>query len=234
MSLTIKQAAVPYIHYQRTRYLRDSYLFTTLTRLVNRSPLFRWLNPIRFTLFASALKSAYRQDIQFDYDSIKSYLPKDAKHILDIGAGMAGIDALLSQHYNHQVNIHLLDKHLTDHKIYYGFKPRASFYNSFEATKDFLVSNGTPAGQIHTYDADEKGTVFTDRKYDLVISLISWGFHYPISTYITEVVRQLSDHGILIIDIRTGTEGINELKQYFQQVEIIYETEYLYRVYARQ
>ena len=51
---------------------------------------------------------------------------------------------------------------------------------------------------------------------DFVISTISWGFHFPVSTYLKSVANVLSENGILIIDIRKDTGGENELKTEFQ------------------
>lgn len=37
---------------------------------------------------------------------------------------------------------------------------------------------------------------------DLVISLVSWGFHFPVSTYLDQVHDLLREGGRLILDLR--------------------------------
>lgn len=69
---------------------------------------------------------------------------------------------------------------------------------------------------IDTVDADNfDSSVSGSAKFDLIISTISWGNHYPIQTYLKQVDRVLSKRGVLILDVRNGTGGIELLETKF-------------------
>lgn len=66
-----------------------------------------------------------------------------------------------------------------------------------------------------------------------MLSLISWGFHYPVSTYLDRVRELLSDDGVLILDLRRDTGGLEDLRRAFRQVEIVRSADKFDRVLAR-
>ena len=59
---------------------------------------------------------------------------------------------------------------------------------------------------------------------DLVISLISWGFHYPVAVYADQVREILRPGGRVILDVRKGTDGREQLEARFPRVLQISET----------
>ena len=67
---------------------------------------------------------------------------------------------------------------------------------------------------------------------ELVISLISWGFHYPIQTYLDQVFALLAKGGTMIIDVRKQTEGLDMLGKRFAKVDVILEKSKYWRVLA--
>ncbi len=96
------------------------------------------------------------------------------------------------------------------------FKDSGAFYNSLEIAQTTLVENGVPEDRISLIEASEDGRIdLEDESIDLVISTISWGFHYPVSTYLDSVHRILSENGSLIIDVRDDTGGAHELRSKF-------------------
>lgn len=169
------------------------------------------------TLRTKTIAELYYSDLKEIFNNIKSYLPYKAIKILDIGAGMGGIDLLIAKYYNYSTDIFLLDKEGMSDKIVAGFHSNQinfSHYNSFSLVKDFLVGNGVPISKIHTIDISNES--FPQKIYfDLIISFLSWGFHYPVDTYIEDVYQSLHKNGILIIDIRKGTHGEKMLEEYF-------------------
>jgi 16S rRNA G1207 methylase RsmC len=176
------------------------------------------------------IKNDYIADMEKEFLDIKYSLPSKAKNLLDIGCGIGGINIFLSQHYNSPETEHYcLDKTQTD-TIYYGFKQRAAFYNSLECTKEFLLLNGIK--NIHLLPANEKNTIETKEKFDLILSLISWGFHYPIETYLDQAYSLLNSGGHLIIDIRKNTSGLTTIKERFINIKTISETDKKIRIVA--
>jgi hypothetical protein len=163
------------------------------------------------------------------------YLPTNANSILDIGSGVAAIDVLLFRHYSHNnPKIFLLDKTEMPSKVYYSFKPKGCYYNSLYLSRTLLEENGIPKDNIFTEEADGKSINF-EASFDLVISLISWGFHYPVSTYLDQVYEKMNPGGSLIMDIRkvSDSNGLEEVRKKFGNIEIIYESDKNARIVAR-
>jgi hypothetical protein len=207
-----------YIVFQRTTYKS---FFGKLMKKVGLEKFYDYyLSSVVERCRTRQIAEKYFSDLESDYSEIKKYLPERVRNILDIGSGMAGIDVFLFNHYqNFEPNLYLLDKEGTS-EIYYNFKGVAAYYNSFDLAKKLLEINEVPNEKINTIDID-KEKFSSKNKFDLVISLISWGFHYPVSTYIENVCESLSKEGRLIIDVRKYTSGERELRSVFNTVEII-------------
>jgi SAM-dependent methyltransferase len=165
------------------------------------------------------LRSQYVQDVAEDFRLIEPCLPAKAAATLDIGCGMAGIDVLLWRHYR-QPLIHLLDG-TGDTAVRILFHQAMSPYNSMEVARGLLEGNGVPAGRIKEWPPDSSLTL---PPCDFIISLLSWGFHYPVSTYLPLVGRCLRPGGRLILDVRKGHGGLNELDQRLGYVETLSST----------
>jgi len=172
---------------------------------------------------ANVLK-CYTEDIQKDYQSIKEYLPEKCNRILDIGCGLAGIDLLLYNHYKGDTELHLFDYNKTDDKIHYGYHKTASVYNSLDLSGAFLKNNGVEKKKIGLHDAS---FMFPVRQYDIIISLLSLGFHYPVDTYLSEMI--MCKPKIIILDLRKHSEQLRHLLSYFD-VKIIAEYSKVQRV----
>jgi len=176
----------------------------------------------------SDIQRCYQKDIQKDFDSIKPHLPKELLRSLDIGCGMAGIDLMLYNHYQGKLELHLFDYTALSDSIYYGFRKEAAVYNSLTLSADFLKLNGVEKKRIGIHDASLS---FPRKPYDLIISLLSCGFHYPVETYLKDIKDCL--YGVLILDIRKNTGQIEVLKRNFKTVETIAEYSKCERVFVK-
>lgn len=233
-SFTIPNEAAKYILFQRTNYLglTKSLPFKIVRKLI---PFCNYNTMVAFEarLRSKAIASMYLDDMKDEYESICDSLPETCQTILDIGCGMAGIDLFLNQHYNNQsLQFHLLDKTLIDEQVYYSHQQKGSFYNSLELAKSLLNRNGIDESRIHLMVAPENGIIESDISFDLILSLISWGFHYPVETYLDSVVDRLGHNGVLILDIRKGTNGLEVLRNRFAVCEIIQDTSKYLRIRA--
>lgn len=162
-----------------------------------------------------------------DYDMIKNYLSTNVKNILDIGCGLGLIDIALYHHYNKNTRLHLLDKtnSISKDTSVRGFNKEYIFYNSMDATKDTLLSNGVNSNDIFTYEADPKNiSLLKNNKYDLILSLLSCGWHYSIETYIDLIKSTLSEDGLLILDIRHNTGQLEYALEHFNLIHTIVNT----------
>ena len=162
------------------------------------------------------------------------------KLIVGIGPGVAGLEVLISERVRQESHgaaprIVLIDKSGIE-PIQYGFSERAAVYNSLGLSRRVLELNGQPAEAIDTIDADEVGN-WEERlsgRVDLITSLIAWGFHFPVRTYLDFACRTLSPSGRLILDVRRETDGLEVLNSAFRSVEVIHEDMKFQRVLARQ
>jgi SAM-dependent methyltransferase len=172
---------------------------------------------------ANALEKMFMKD----YDMIREYLPKDASNILDIGCGLGLINIPLYNHYNTAVNLHLLDKtnSISSNQSVRGFNKEYVFYNSMDATRDILTSNGVLNENVHTYEVSKESIEQLYKiKYDLIISLLSCGWHYSIETYMDLIKNTLSPNGVLVLDIRHDTNQLEYAKDNFELIGKVVNT----------
>jgi len=165
------------------------------------------------------LKVLYPADVALDYEMIRPHLPQRAAATLDIGCGMAGIDVLLWRHYGGPV-VNLLDG-TGNTEVRVLFHEAMSPYNSMTVARRLLETNGVPAASIVEWPPDPNASV---APCDLIISLLSWGFHYPVLTYLALAVRCLRPGGRLILDVRKDSGGLELLDQHLAPVTVVDST----------
>ena len=221
--LLVPDSAIRFILFQRTAYLR--FPRNRLIRLIRKAvPLLTYERLVRLeaSFRKERVKPHYRLDIADEYLSIREHLPPSCSTVLDVGCGVAGIDVFLHRHYEGtRVHFFLLDKSTTEKRVYYEFQQRGAFYNSLDVARELLVLNGVRAGDVTLLEATEANEVRVEQEVDLAISLISWGFHYPVSTYLAQVCDVLSENGTLILDVRRCTDGMDVLNDRFSHVAVI-------------
>ena len=224
--LNIPNKALKYILFQRTEFSIYQSNPLLLRVVMNKHlPIYNQAVEFEAFLFPGRTKRLFSADMEREYDNLKKYLPERPENILDIGCGVAGIDILLYKHYSQKdcnPSFYLLDKTEINSKVYYGLEKEAAYYSSLDVAKQLLIENGVDKLKIFIQEATGS-PVFLNKKFDLVISLISWGFHYPVSTYLDEVYNSLNMGGTLIIDVRKDSGGEELLKNKFGSFEVIYE-----------
>lgn len=92
--------------------------------------------------------------------------------------------------------------------------------------------NGINEAKIHLFEVPSNNQISIDCSFDLVISLISWGFHYPLSQYMDDVYELLNENGALILDLRKKTKDKAILQDRFSGVKQIAEGQKYYRMLA--
>lgn len=177
---------------------------------------------------AAEVLHEYRQEMRAQFDRRVAFIPDHARSVLDVGCGLAGIDQFIYEHLRgNDPSFYLLDRTQVEQRVWYSFKAEGAFYNSLDLARANVIRNGVPENRVHCIEAPNDGNLdgFV-RSVDLVISTISWGFHYPIRTYLESVSRIMSDGGVLLVDIRTGTDGLKELDRKFpRSTEVVGEGE---------
>ena len=158
---------------------------------------------------------------QKEIELIKKYLPKKAQNIMDIGCGLGIINIFLNKIYNNQPNFFLLDKNRIDKVIKYGFSSDYESYNDLMETRNLLINNDISSNSINTIDIEKDFKI--DAKIDLVISLKSMGYHYPIDQYLRLFQTCCDENTSFIFDVSEGYYNENLFKKYFESVDIFYE-----------
>lgn len=232
--LTVPTEAIKFIAFQRTEALRfpKTIAYRALKRLVPFS-VYNLGVSLEAKVAAERIRRFYASDIEREFATIREHLPPACASLLDIGCGVAGIDVLLYRHFHPNAPaIYLLDKTETESRVFYGFKSAGAFYNSLNVAHTLLRTNGVPEALIHCVEATPANTIDIDVRFDLIFSLISWGFHYPVSVYLGRVYELMHDETRLIIDLRKTTEGMELLKEKFSRIEIIMDEPKFERVCA--
>ena len=74
-------------------------------------------------------------------------------------------------------------------------------HTDLECASDILITNGANKESIHHLIATGNPlSQLQSSSFDLVFSLMSYG-HHPISTYLEEVKRLLTQGGVLVLDL---------------------------------
>ncbi len=219
--------AVPYILLQRmeTQRFRELRYVLPYGRSLYNFVYNRFLYRLEAYLREDQIKEQYLREIEKDYHEIKEHLPGTVTSILDIGCGVGGINLFLSSHYEDKQPIfYLFDKTQVSDSVYYQFKDDSAFYNSLEVAAETLRNNNVDEKNLHKLDAHEFNLSELDG-VDLCISLISWGFHYPLDTYLDDVLDCLAENGSLLLDFRKGTGQFEKAIEHFEDHEVIVDAE---------
>jgi len=140
--------------------------------------------------------------ILLEYEELRPILATaPPRAVTDIGCGYALIDLFLAQDFDCALT--LIDLEQTDER-HFGFEPTGSAYSDLETAASFLKSNGIAPGRITTINPDRQ-PVDDIRDQDLVMSLISCGFHYPWTTYESFFRDAVRPGGRIILDLRRKT-----------------------------
>ncbi len=225
----IPDEAVKYLLFQRSGY-QLYWMSPNWVRKIVRNLPFMSYNRIvllQAALFKAKTKKLAQEDVIADYEALKDHFPKNAEHILDIGAGSGLADVLLYRRYQNATggpHLYLLDKSQVDDTVYYGYEKRGSFYSSLAVAKNVLLKNGIPEDRIHMQEVDESNyKINFDAKFDLIVSIASWGWHYPVDVYLEETYRLLKPGGTLITSVKYDNDGEEKLKQKFGNIETIWK-----------
>ena len=156
-----------------------------------------------------------------EIETFKNFLPNKVQNIIDIGCGLGIIDIYLNKLYLNKPNFFLLDKNKIDKKIKYGFSDNYESYNDLNETKKILSDNNIENERIHLFDVEKP--IKINQQFDLVISLKSMGYHYPLETYLDLFKKCCSPNTVFIFDVIDEYYNEKELTKYFYDIKIIYE-----------
>jgi SAM-dependent methyltransferase len=175
----------------------------------------------------------YFREMMQEFNQIRPALPAECRSVMDIGCGLGGIDVLIDRHYGGRPTFSMVDKDGSSPRIYHGFEAEGAFYNELSATREFLAMNGVDGSRVRTFDVNA-GAFPEETGFDVVLSLLSWGFHYPVATYAEAVRSRLSPSGVLVLDVRLGTGGEEALSRLFGRIDVLQATPKYARLAVRE
>lgn len=84
-----------------------------------------------------------------------------------------------------------------------GFAAQGSGYASLAATKAFLTLNGVPEEVVIT--CNPKSQAIPSFRFDLLMSILSMGFHYPCDDYLEFILQNQCNGAWVVVDRRNGS-----------------------------
>lgn len=125
-------------------------------------------------------------------------IPNNAT-ILDIGAGNSLFDIALAKTYPNS-NFILVDGNNFDPLANKGIQHSSTYqtYNSWDPVFRNIELNGLDPAKFKTIDPSNIYWA-DDSSCDIVMSTSSWGWHYPIETYLQQAHKLLKPGGYLIV-----------------------------------
>lgn len=183
-----------------------------------------WRNGVKQLLYVESILrkqsilSAAVEDARREGEAIFSYLgDREIRRAVDIGCGHALIDLFLYTKY--RCDIHLVDIE-TSEAHHHEWQSSGAGYASLTSAKRFLVANGVPAAAVQT--TNPTVTTLEDEDCQLILSLLSAGFHYPVADYAVFAYRSLTPGGVFIFDARKG-EAQEEALRDFSRIDVLEE-----------
>jgi len=138
------------------------------------------------------------------FNILDRYINSTPMSILDIGCGLAFESEMFQKKYNS--NLFLLDGDFDNTKdeerdIEYGTVETFKFYNKLDTLKESFNKRNLKYTFVDATDIQLDDNI----KFDLVYSIMSCGFHYPLNTYAELIKNHTTSNSKIIIDIRNST-----------------------------
>jgi hypothetical protein len=160
----------------------------------------------------TTLAGAYLDSCQKHADMIAGAILTAPAIAIDLGGGLGGVSACLSKFWP-DCEFVIVDRNGREgRKINYG--EDFGKYNQLEETGKFLESGGVKHRMVNI-DVQPPPA-----EADLIFSVMSWGFHYPVETHLAWAA---SASPLAIVDCRAGTGAHASLRKGFSEVKLISE-----------
>jgi len=141
--------------------------------------------------------------------------PEKNLTILDIGVGIGGYHKKWVREHSNNSTLYIMDNsEFNIRALSYGHGNSDRYYNSLFLTKNFLndVDNSKVKVEAIEIKKDYPGKI--PNHLDLIISFISWGFHYSLEDYWSTIIQRMSlNSSIILVDVRKNSQSYSFLKE---------------------
>ncbi len=167
----------------------------------------RWLEALKASAFA-------------DYESLRRRLPKEKPRVLDVGGGLGLIEIILDRHYGGNLDVTICDgvddppKMISHDRTFShaGVAQRFMWSNGFTGTTSFCTPSALMGALGH--------------RFDLVLSIQAWGFHFPPEPMLAHVRRLAAHQARVIVDVRLGRDWERQFQcTFWYDAMTIFQTE---------
>lgn len=185
----------------------------------------RWLYTNLFINFfhTKDLESKTFLLLENEFRNLRNFFPNNIVSVMDIGCGLGLINLFINNFYKNCKKFYLLDKNRIDNKIIYGHSSQYESYNYLDVTKNILINNGLEEQKINLINVDREIKI-QNNSIDLCISLVSMGYHYPISNYLNLLKEKCKSDCVIIFDIALEYQSLEYIKTLFKDVKIVNES----------
>jgi SAM-dependent methyltransferase len=173
-----------------------------MTALENYKKMF----PSDHEYFKEWLKTEHIEQKEEYFKILDTYCQPSPTSILDIGCGLAFESRAFNRKYG--TELYLLDGDFNSNKETnlrrkdFGPKKNMMYYSGLESLKNFYDSQNVSNYTI--INADDI-VIADDKKFDLICSWLSCGFHYPVDDYRALMIKHSHKDTKIIVDIRKYT-----------------------------
>lgn len=150
------------------------------------------------------LTPEYQKAKHQNFLNLSSYLGFAPKTLLDIGCGMAWESRYFNDSFG--TELWLIDGDLIENQTgaadagYHHDSKNFGFYHSLDYLKKQIDSSGlTNYNLLNSNNID----IPKNKKFDVITSWLSCGFHYPVSTYKDLIQSHSHENTKIVMDIRT-------------------------------
>ena len=151
-----------------------------------------------------------------EFSTIEKFIQSNDNDFLSIGGGLGGLELIINQKFKDN-NYFFIEKNYVSKKVKYGWggMENKEAYNDLNLQKTFLLMNKMNENQIKIFDFDND--ILPDKKFDIIISLLSLDYHYDFNLY-SRYLKNVSKPNTKIIFDTIRDEYFTKI---FKNVQVI-------------
>ena len=141
--------------------------------------------------------------------------PEKNLTVLDIGCGIGGYHKKWIEQHNSSSTLLLMDNsEFNARALSYGHGNSDRYYNSLFLTRNYLNNDYSSKVKVVPIEIKREYPGKIPNHLDLIVSFISWGFHYSLEDYWSTITKKMSlNSSIIAVDIRKNSQSYSFLKE---------------------